>query len=47
MLKSKDVIKINLDLTQFINISNIFRIQEYDSIKCGYFCIGFIGFYAE
>ena len=22
----------------------IFRIQEYDSIMCGYFCIGFIDF---
>ena len=25
-------------------ISNIFRIQAYDSIMCGYFCIGFIDF---
>ena len=25
-------------------ITNIFRIQEYDSIICGYFCIGFIDF---
>ena len=25
-------------------ITNIFRIQAYDSIMCGYFCIGFIGF---
>ena len=24
--------------------TNIFRIQEYDSIMCGYFCIGFINF---
>ena len=24
--------------------ANIFRIQAYDSITCGYFCIGFIGF---
>ena len=24
--------------------TNIFRIQAYDSIMCGYFCIGFIGF---
>ena len=23
-------------------ITNIFRIQAYDSIMCGYFCIGFI-----
>ena len=25
-------------------ISNIFRIQAYDSILCGYFCIVFINF---
>ena len=25
-------------------IRNIFRIQAYDSIMCGYFCIGFINF---
>ena len=25
-------------------ILNIFRIQAYDSIMCGYFCIGFINF---
>ena len=25
-------------------IANIFRIQTYDSILCGYFCIGFINF---
>ena len=24
--------------------TNIFRIQGYDSIMCGYFCIGFIAF---
>ena len=23
---------------------NIFRIQQYDSVMCGYFCIGFIDF---
>ena len=23
-------------------ITNIYRIQAYDSIMCGYFCIGFI-----
>ena len=26
------------------NITNIFRIQAYDSIMCGYFCFGFIDF---
>ena len=25
-------------------ITNIFRIQSYDSIMCGYFCVGFINF---
>ena len=25
-------------------ITNIFRIQAYDSIMCGYFCTGFINF---
>ena len=25
-------------------VANIFRIQAYDSIMCGYFCIGFINF---
>ena len=24
--------------------ANIFRIQTYDSVMCGYFCIGFIDF---
>ena len=24
--------------------SNIFRVQAYDSVMCGYFCIGFIDF---
>ena len=24
--------------------TNIFRIQAYDSMMCGYFCIGFINF---
>ena len=27
--------------------SNIFRIQPYDSIMCGYFCIGFVDFMLE
>ena len=25
-------------------IANVFRIQAYDSVMCGYFCIGFINF---
>ena len=40
------------EIIKFINLSsqnkniktNIFRIQAYDSIMCGYFCIGFIDF---
>ena len=37
------------EIKTFINRSlsittNIFRIQAYDSIMCGYFCIGFIDF---
>ena len=25
-------------------VTNIFGIQEYDSVMCGYFCIGFLDF---
>ena len=36
------------EIKKFINkstfVTNIFRIQAYDSIMCGYFCIGFISF---
>ena len=36
------------EIKTFINnkniVTNIFRIQTYDSIMCGYFCIGFIDF---
>ena len=35
------------EINKFINNdikSNIFRIQAYDSIMCGYFCIEFINF---
>ena len=28
-------------------ITNIYRIQAYSSIMCGYFCIGFIDFMLE
>ena len=35
-------------IKKFINnktiITNIFRIQAYDSVMCGHFCIGFIYF---
>ena len=36
------------EIKKFINskniITNIFRIQAYDPVMCGYFCIGFINF---
>ena len=36
------------EIKKFINksiiVTNIFRIQAYDSIMCGYFCYGFINF---
>ena len=39
---------ISKEIKTFINSKNIkiniFRIQAYDSIMCGYFCIGFIDF---
>ena len=39
---------IPTEIMKFINrkkiITNIYRIQAYDSIMCGYFCIGFINF---
>ena len=40
------------DIKTFIGRSlsittSIFRIQAYDSIMCGYFCIGFINFMIE
>ena len=33
-----------INRTSFGLITNIYRIQAYDSIICGYFCIGFINF---
>ena len=39
---------ISTEIIKFIGnkniITNIYRIQTYDSIMCGYFCIGFINF---
>ena len=36
------------EVETFVNnkniIANIFRIQAYDSVTCGYFCIGFIDY---
>ena len=31
-------------ITKSTIVTNIFGIEEYDSIMCGYFCIGFIDF---
>ena len=37
---------VSKEIKKFIGnkniITNIYRIQAYDSITCGYFCIGFI-----
>ena len=45
---SFEVEHIPKEVKAFINNknikTNIFRIQAYDSIMCGYFCIGFINF---
>ena len=39
---------IHKEIKKFINnkniVANIFRIQAYDSVMCGYFCIKFIDF---
>ena len=36
------------EIKKFINnkniIANIFRLEIYDSVMCGYFCVGFIDF---
>ena len=46
---SFSIVHIPKEIKAFIDRSlsvttNIFRIQAYDSIMCGYFCIGFIDF---
>ena len=43
---------VSKEIKTFINRpsstkTNIFRIQAYDSVMCGYFCIGFINFMLE
>ena len=47
-LDSFGVEHIPKEIKKFIGNKNIntnnFRIQAYDSIMCGYFCIGFINF---
>ena len=36
--------EIKIFIDKSIVVANNFRIQAYDSIMCGYFCIGFIAF---
>ena len=36
--------EIKIFIEKSIVVTNIFRIQAYDSIICGYFCNGFIDF---
>ena len=36
--------KIKIFIDKCIVVLNIFRIQAFDSVMCGYFCIGFIDF---
>ena len=36
--------EIKMFINKSIVVANIFRIQAYDSVICGYFCIGFIDF---
>ena len=36
--------KIKIFINKSIFVTNIFKIQAYDSIMCGYFCIAFIDF---
>ena len=39
------ILKENKKFISNINIkTNIFRLQAYDSVMCGYFCIGFTDF---
>ena len=38
------IIEIKAFIGNKNNKTNIFRMQAYDSILCGYFCIGFIDF---
>ena len=42
------MIRFNKEIRKLVrnknNITNVYSVQWYDSIMCGYFCIGFIGF---
>ena len=39
--------EIKIFIDKSIVLTNIFRIQAYDSVMCGYFCTGFIDFMLE
>ena len=51
LLCSYGVEHIPKEIKKFINksiiVKNILRIQAYNSVMCGYFCIGFIDFLLE
>ena len=36
--------EIKIFIDKSIVVANIFRIQAYDLVMCGFFCIGFINF---
>ena len=36
--------EIKIFIDKSIVVTNLFRIQSYDSVICGYFCIGLINF---
>ena len=36
--------EIKIFIDKSIVVTNVFRIKAYDSVICGYFCIGFIDF---
>ena len=36
--------EIEIFIDKSIVVTNIFRIQAYDSVMCGYFCTGFADF---
>ena len=38
------VLELNIFIGNKNITTNIYRIQAYDSIICGYFCIGFVDF---
>ena len=40
----KNILKKSKKIIGNENIKNIFRMQAYDSVMCGYFCIGFTDF---